>query len=109
MTMTAHPIQCENDDSDKRQFIGSINRLDGKSLSGSSPAIGGFFMRTTQTEIDPIPLAAKDLWLGSVRALRSLMGVTARRSSDRRRVQGNSYSIGRMALSWVILRFLALG
>ena len=52
--MLTQPLQCENDDSGKRQFIGSINRLDGKSLPGSSPVIGGFFItNSTKKRTNP--------------------------------------------------------
>ncbi len=58
--MLTQPIQCGHDDSSKRQFIGSINRLDGKSLLGSSPVSGGFSMRTTRS--NPCLRAWWGLW-----------------------------------------------
>ncbi len=47
-------------------------------LPDASPAEAVFLC--PQTESDPIPLASESIQAGSVRALRSLMGVTARRS-----------------------------
>ncbi len=41
---------------------------------------GLFFDTVLQTEIDPTPLASEGIQTGSVRALRSIMGETARRS-----------------------------
>ena len=41
---------------------------------------GLFFDTIVQTETDPAPLAPGSIQAGSVRALRSIMGETARRS-----------------------------
>ena len=58
--MLTQPLQCEsNADSDNRQYV-SINRLSGKSLSGSASTIGGFFMRTTRS--NPCLRAWWGLW-----------------------------------------------
>ncbi len=62
-------------------YINSTN-LDLRSgWSADMLAVQAFFIDTVlQTENDPTPLAVGSIRLGSVRALRSIMGETARRS-----------------------------